>query len=128
MVVRNLVLCQERGRRVEVSDVVNGLPCRVVVVGVVLKNGVEGTLVFPALEDVTDRIGGSLPVERGLLDEFEKREAVLGLLFSSGGEPSGCNCELPEMCAVQTAIEPARERCARDDDEVVGRNLLVEIA
>jgi len=85
------------------------------------------TLVFPALEDVPDSVGGALPVEGRLLDELEEREAILGFLATTGSQPSRCGGERSEVGAFEAAVQGASERRVRDDDQLLVGDICVEL-
>jgi len=84
--------------------------CRLGCEGVVVKDSIDCSLVFPALEDVTDDIGGFLPAEVCLLDHVEKREAVFCFLSATGSEATGSDREGAEVRSIEVAVQRVSER------------------
>ena len=125
--VVDAVVGESTRRRVEGGDVLDRLPRGVVDVRVVVEDRVEAAAVFPALEDVPGGVGGALPVEVGLVDEFEEGDPVLGLLAAPRRESAGRDRERAEPRPVDAAVQRARQRRVRNHDEVVSGDRLVEV-
>jgi len=80
------VVGQLTGRCLQLRHDLDNFACGVVNVGVVLQERVNRALVFPTLEDVPDRVGNSLPVVIGLVNDFEKGQSILCLFASARSE------------------------------------------
>lgn len=81
---------------------------------------------FPALQDVADRVGDVTPVVVGALDDLEEGRSVLGLFAPAGGQASGGRGERAEVGVVETAVEGAGEGGVGDEDEIEGSDVGVE--
>jgi hypothetical protein len=121
------VLREPAGGGIQLLEPVDCRARRPVGILVVLEDSLDATMMLPALEDVSDGVGGLLPVEVGMADEFEKGEPVFGSFASARCQPSRRNRERTEVGTIEPAIECASERSLRDDDEVVLPALLVEL-
>jgi len=64
---------------------------------IVCEDCINLALVFPTLGDIPNRIGVMLPIEAGLVDEFEERSPILVFLTVAGSKPPWCNCEDPQV-------------------------------
>jgi len=120
------VLGEALGRRIHLTNTVDGgVRCRRREL-LVVEDSVSRPLVLPALEDVPNRIGRFLPVEASRLDDFEECESILGLFSASSCQAPWCDCERPEVGLVETPVQGACHWCVRHEHKVEILAFLVE--